>query len=95
MSSAQHRRKSRSKKLLLDSWGAWVDTNPSASAKIAWVRDTAGPGARKKGFARLLVFVLIKLNSVPIMLANLGESFSCCIKNRTVNISQYFLPAAA
>lgn len=72
-----------------------MDASPSASAKIAWVRDTAEPGARKRGFARLLVSVLIKLNSVPIMLANLGESFSCCIKNRTVNISQYFLLAAA
>lgn len=29
------------------------------------------------------------------MLDNLGEIFSCCIKNRPVNILQYFLPAAA
>lgn len=71
-----------------------MDVSSLASAKMAWVRDTAGPGARKKG---LLVFVLVKLklNSVPIMLANLGEGFSCCIKNRTVNIPQYFLPVAA
>lgn len=56
----------------------------------AWSRRK---GARKKGSASLLFLLKkLKLNSVPVMLANLREIFSYCIENRMVNILQYSLP---
>lgn len=78
-----------------------MDASPSASDKIGlWHCLSQGQGGLrswKKGLCQLLVFVLIKIkfNSVPLILVNLGGIFSRYIKNRIVNISQYFLPAAA